>query len=193
MLLKKDVLDGIVEGRITLAFRRWQRPTVKSGGSLRTRIGVLAIESVEVVHRAKITKQDALHAGYETRAALLAELDGRSGGQLYRIALRYQGRDPRLALREQSQLDDEEVAELAQRLERMDSRSSRGPWTQLTMQLIEAHPGRRAPELAELAGAETKPFKANVRKLKELGLTESLQVGYRLSPRGQTLLTRMGE
>jgi hypothetical protein len=30
-----------------------------------------------------------------------------------------------------------------------------------------------------------------VRKLKELGLTESLQVSYRLSPRGRALLERM--
>jgi ribosomal protein S19E (S16A) len=29
-----------------------------------------------------------------------------------------------------------------------------------------------------------------VRKLKELGLTESLEVGYRLSPRGRALLDR---
>jgi len=31
-----------------------------------------------------------------------------------------------------------------------------------------------------------------VRKLKELGLTESLEVGYRLSPRGRALLERLG-
>jgi hypothetical protein len=34
------------------------------------------------------------------------------------------------------------------------------------------------------------PFKLDVRKLKELGLTESLPVGYRLSPRGEFLLQR---
>jgi hypothetical protein len=32
------------------------------------------------------------------------------------------------------------------------------------------------------------PFKLDVRKLKELGLTESLRPGYRLSPRGETVL-----
>jgi hypothetical protein len=34
-------------------------------------------------------------------------------------------------------------------------------------------------------------FKTNVRKLKELGLTESLEVGYRLSPRGKTGIERL--
>jgi hypothetical protein len=35
------------------------------------------------------------------------------------------------------------------------------------------------------------PFKRRVRQLKELGLTESLEVGYRLSPRGRTVLARL--
>jgi predicted transcriptional regulator len=34
-------------------------------------------------------------------------------------------------------------------------------------------------------------FKANVRKLKALGLTESLEVGYRLSPRGEAVLRKL--
>jgi hypothetical protein len=35
---------------------------------------------------------------------------------------------------------------------------------------------------------ERQAFKLNVRKLKELGLTESLEVGYRLSPLGEAFL-----
>ena len=34
MLLKHVTLEGIRDGRITLAFRRWKRPTVKAGGTL---------------------------------------------------------------------------------------------------------------------------------------------------------------
>ena len=45
-------------------------------------------------------------------------------------------------------------------------------------------------ELAERAGRDTAAFKRDVRALKELGLTESLEVGYRLSPRGTALLAR---
>ena len=37
-------------------------------------------------------------------------------------------------------------------------------------------------------GRETQPFKLDVRKLKALGLTVSLETGYRLSPRGQAWL-----
>ena len=73
----------------------------------------------------------------------------------------------------------------------MDARSTNGPWTTMTLELIATNPGKRAAELAESAQMETKRFKTNVRKLKELGLTESLEVGYRLSPRGRVVLERI--
>ena len=59
MLLKQRVLEGIAAGRITLAFRQWKRPTVKPGGSLRTPIGVLAIEAVDIVEEEDISEQEA--------------------------------------------------------------------------------------------------------------------------------------
>ena len=46
----------------------------------------------------------------------------------------------------------------------------------------------RAADLAPELGLERLPFKARVRRLKELGLTESLERGYRLSPRGAAYL-----
>lgn len=74
------------------------------------------------------------------------------------------------------------------RLERMD----RGdPWTLRTLRLISERPGTRAANLASMMGSETLPFKARVRKLKELGLTESLEVGYRLSPRGKAFIEHL--
>jgi hypothetical protein len=39
-----------------------------------------------------------------------------------------------------------------------------------------------------MVGRETKPFKLDVRKLKNLGLTISLKIGYELSPRGRAFL-----
>ena len=53
----------------------------------------------------------------------------------------------------------------------------------------------RAEDLAASVGREKPPFKLDVRKLKNLGLTESLPVGYRLSPRGRSYLraTKRGD
>ena len=191
MLLKRQTLEGIAEGRITLAFRRWKRPTVRAGGELRTSIGVLAIDAVDAIGEADITESDADSAGHPSRAALIAELNRRSGGSLYRVALHLAGDDPRAALREQGALDDEDVAAIGARLARFDRASRHGPWTETVLRLIEASPGVRAPDLAASLGRETQPFKRDVRKLKELGLTESLKVGYRLSPRGRAWLATL--
>jgi hypothetical protein len=62
------------------------------------------------------------------------------------------------------------------------------PWTGKVLDLIAANPGRRAGDLAPLVGLETQEFKVRVRRLKALGLTISLEVGYRISPRGEALL-----
>lgn len=188
MLLKRATLEGIAEGRITLAFRRWKRPTVRTGGELRTAIGVLAIHAVDAISESDITEADAHSAGYPARDALLADLNRRPDGDLYRVAVRLAGDDPRTALREQDTLDDDAIEAIDARLARFDRSSRRGPWTETVLRLIEESPGVRAPDLAASLGRETQPFKRDVRKLKELGLTESLEVGYRLSPRGRAWL-----
>jgi hypothetical protein len=183
MLFRLDELRRIREGEITLAFRRWRRPTVKAGGTLRTKVGVLAIESVEAIGEDDVTEEDARRAGAPDRTALLAGL--RPEGRLHRVEFRLAGPDPRIALRERSEISPAERAEIDARLARLDAASRHGPWTATVLRLIAEWPGTRAPDLAASLGRETAPFKADVRKLKELGLTESLQIGYRLSPRGQ--------
>jgi hypothetical protein len=187
MLLKRRFLEGIADGSISLVFRRWRKPTVKVGGSLKTAVGVLAIDDIIVVDEAAITDADAARAGYASAAELKVELAARTGGAIYRIRVRFAGADPRIALRADTCLDDGAVHVLA-RLQRLDRAS---PWTRRTLDLVARHPGRRAAELARMLDQEVAPFKANVRKLKALGLTESLEIGYRLSPRGQAVLARM--
>lgn len=191
MLIKRAILDRIASGDITLAFRRWRRPTVKSGGRLHTAIGLLAIDAVDPIDDADITVRDAARAGYESRAALLDVLNAAGDGVLYRIALRPIGPDPRLALRRQAKLSDKEWSGLSIRLTWMDTRSPSGPWTVAILRLIDQHEGRRAGDLAATLGRPLLAFKADVRRLKALGLTESLEIGYRLSPRGQAVLARL--
>ena len=184
MLFPRRALDLIKAGEVTLAFRRWERPRAKAGGRQRTVVGELAIDSVAPVDRREITDRDARRAGFDGPAELLAELDARGEGQIWRIELHWAREDPRRALRERAELDEGELAGLAERLERFDRASRHGPWTRGTLELIARRPGVRAPDLAEALRRPTQPFKRDVRKLKELGLTESLEVGYRLSPRG---------
>jgi hypothetical protein len=183
-------LKAIAGGEVSLAFRRWKRPTVKTGGTLRTAVGVLAIDAVEPVEETEISEEDARRAGFESREALLALLRKRSEGRIYRIELRLSGPDPREELQNRADLTEGEIADLEKRLTRLDKASPQGPWTGKVLQLIAERPATRAADLAATAGFETRWFKSKVRKLKELGLTQSLETGYRLAPRGAAYLAR---
>jgi hypothetical protein len=191
MLIPRATLDAIATGQVTVQFRRWRKPTVRAGGRLRTAVGELAIDSVEAVPKTRITAADARAAGFPSRKALLARLDRRSDGRIYRIGVRLAGPDPRVALRTEAKLTEAEVGELRARLDRFDRSAPGGPWTRATLRLIADRPAELAADLAASVGREKHPFKRDVRKLKELGLTESLPTGYRLSPRGRALLERL--
>ena len=187
MLLRKNVLDGIEDGIIDLAFRRWTRPTVKTGGSLRTAAGVLEIKKVEQVDIASITDEDAQRAGLELEE-LLSFLQQKTEGDVYRVQFGAIGADPRVALREDDRISEEDLSDLVGRLERLDRASKRGPWTRQFLELLDQNPHVRAQDLADQVGLEKAVFKNDVRKLKSLGLTISHSPGYELSPRGKEFL-----
>lgn len=191
MLFAQDLWSGLADGSVTVAFRRWRRATVKAGGTLQTPVGVLAIRRVDIIDPADITAADAARAGHASVRDVRDSLRDGPGRDLYRIEFSYAGADPRRALRVDVALDDDDVAALRTRLERLDARSTDGPWTHQVLDLIAEHPAVRAADLAARAGQETLRFKRRVRRLKELGLTESLDVGYRLSPRGRAALGRL--
>lgn len=188
MLLKHTILQRILAGEVELAFRCWKRPTVKTGGTLRTAIGELAIDEVSIVSEASLTQDDARRAGYPTLDDLKRDLSRRPQRDLYRVSLRYKGVDRRSQLRDDDNLSDRECAELLERLERLDRHTAIASLSFNLLDLIARWPERRAQELAEEVSMEKLAFKRHVRKLKELGLTESMKTGYRLSARGQRLL-----
>lgn len=186
MLFPKRVHDGLEDGSVTVAFRRWRRPTVRAGGTLRGPRGVLAIDEVTRIDRDEVTDADARRAGETDRAAVLAQLDARDDGGLYRITFHRDGDDPRLALRERIP-DADELATVLAELDTIDARSRRGPWTRQVLALIGQRPEVAAVHLADDLGRERLAFKRDVRRLKELGLTISCGTGYRLSPRGEAV------
>jgi hypothetical protein len=190
VLIPKRFWPGLTDGSITLAFRRWDGPRVKAGSQMLSPVGLLAVDAIEVVDRSAIGAPDASAAGYRSLDELRAELDRRGAGPVYRIVLRRVGPDPREDLRNAADLTDGEVAEIRRRLDRLDRASSHGPWTDAVLAAIASNPGVRAPDLAASFGRETQPFKLDVRKLKALGLTESLTAGYRISPRGEAFRQR---
>src|SRR5690242_13946345 len=129
MLFQKRFWPGLASGELTVAFRRWTKPTVKAGGTLRSPGGLLAIDAVDLVSGAEITESEARTAGFESREALMRELNKRADGELYRIRFHLADRDPRQELRESDAFDAEEMATIRTKLDRMDRTSANGPWT----------------------------------------------------------------
>jgi hypothetical protein len=182
VLFDQRFWPGLSDGTITVALRRWKRPTVKAGGTLKSPGGLLGIDEVAIIEPDEVTEDDATSAGFHTREEALAEL--RPEGTLYRIRFHRLGDDPRIALRQRDALEAEDLAQLLATLSRLE-------WALPTLRLIGERPGTVSTELAASLGLDRAPFKLRVRRLKTLGLTESLEVGYRLSPRGQAFLARI--
>jgi hypothetical protein len=180
-------LAAIEAGTIDLAFRRWDRPRVVVGTRMRAGGGLVEVTDVGPVDEAALTAADARRAGAASLDALRRGLAANPERPVFRVGLRWAGEDPRIALRRQPPTP-EEIAAIRTRLDRLDAASSTGPWTRAALAAIDRSPETRAPDLAAALGRDTPSFKRDVRKLKELGLTESLDIGYRLSPRGEAVV-----
>ena len=176
MLFSADTWPGIADGSITVTYRRWRRPQAVVGRRYCTPVGFIVVDAVDVVDRSTVP-DDVVLRGDESLPVT-------------RVRFHFDGHDdPRADLAADTDVD---VADVARRLDRMDAASPQGPWTLATLELIGDRPATRAADLAAALGRERDDWKRDVRKLKALGLTESLEVGYRLSPRGRAFLRTRG-
>lgn len=188
MLFKQQHLAGIKTGDITLAFRKWKKPTVKRGSLLKTAIGQIEIGAIEEVDIASISALDAQKAGFTTLDQLLRLLQKVNEGSIYKIELAYHSPDPRVELRSKEELTNEEFHQLKKKLERLDKYSKTGAWTREVLESIRQNPKLKAADLAVLLSKEKDWLKINIRKLKNLGLTISHNPGYEISPLGKAFL-----
>jgi len=194
LLFKKAFHAGLVEGRVRLTFRRWEKPHVRPGGRYRCHpIGVLEVDRVDRVLVRDITEDDARLSGFESREELIAFMrEGKDAPlspktEVFRVELHHAGDGDRVEIALDDSLSDDDVKTIAKKLAKMDEKEK---WTLATLRLIEKHPQVAASQLAKKVGREREPFKIDVRRLKRLGLTQSFEVGYELSPRGRAYLDR---
>jgi hypothetical protein len=191
VLLNRATAEGIADGTITLVLRRWDAPRAKTGGTQRTPVGTIRVDAVtERPGGYRVTSAQAIAAGYPSARAAQAELDRRPAGHTYLIAVSFMAPDERPALAADDVLTDADVAAITARLDRWDAVAT--PWTREYLTMIGDNEAVRAPDLAARVGLDVPRFKRRVRQLKGLGLTISLDVGYRLSPRGRAYLRIAG-
>lgn len=168
VLLNRATAEGIVDGSITLVLRHWDVPRAKAGGRQRTQAGTIRVGKVtEYAGDHRVTDEQARAAGYPDAAAAQAELDRRPAKHVYAIEVSYIGPDERPALAAVDALTNDDVAAIRERLARLDAASSTGPWTRRYLELVRDNEAVRAPDLAA---------------------REGLDVGYRISPRGNAFL-----
>ncbi|HKU38375.1 MAG TPA: hypothetical protein VJR89_09520 [Polyangiales bacterium] len=192
LLFQKRFHAGLVSGAITLTFRQWPRARVRAGGRYRCHpIGVLEVDAVREVRVADITLADAKRAGFAKRVELLEYMESATGkplapsARVFRVELHHGGDGDRVELALDDRLSEDDVRTIGERLARLDAKRA---WTGETLSIIAERPRVAASQLAAALGRDKLEFKEDVRKLKKLGLTQSFEVGYELSPRGRAYL-----
>ena len=192
-MLNRATAEGIANGDITLVLRRWDAPRAKPGGTQRTVAGTVRIDDVtEYPGGYRVTAAQARAAGFPDAKTAQKELDRRPARHTYVIAVSFLAPDERPELAADDRLSDSDADAISTRLQRWDAGGDGSPWTRQYLELIAANEAVRAPDLATRLGLDTPRFKRRVRQLKGLGLTISLDVGYRISPRGRAYLARQG-
>jgi hypothetical protein len=194
MLFAGSDRDGVADGRITTAYRRWSEARVVEGRIYRTNAGRIEVESVREVNPDLIADNDAdvIAADRQNAKDVRRRLRGNEDWPTFLIKFHLvEGPDPRDELAAQTDLSADDLEDLKARLAKLDDLSRHGAWTTDTLRLIQSKPATRAGDLAAEVGRDLAGFKLDVRKLKNLGLTQSLETGYELSPRGEAYLSSL--
>lgn len=188
MQFTKDSHDAVADGSITLTVRFWTRAQVKVGGQYNVGPCRIEVDSIELVPFGSLTKSDVRQCGHgsvDELRRLVAHAGAVSDETIvYRIEFHLVGNKTE---RRVVKPTTAAVYEVSAKLDAMDGRSALGPWTREVLGLIGTNPGMVSTDLAAMVGRDRMQFKADVRKLKALGLTDSLETGYQLTELGRAI------
>ena len=185
MQFTKPFKQAIAAGQITTTFRVWRAPQAKAGGRYNIPpYGAIEVSHVKQLPFSRVKARDIKHAGFEDAKALAAFLKTTPEDSVYQVDFRYLG-EAAVNQPATQAVSAAELTALDERLTRMDRRA---PWTRKVLRLIAKHPAVRAGDLAPHCDMDLPTFKRNVRRLKSLGLTISLETGYKLSPLGEQFM-----
>ena len=184
LFTRSDKID-IAAGRKTTTLRRWKRAQARLGGIYNIPpYGAIEVTYLSQMPLREVSGTRLKQAGYTSTEQAAERLKCQPEDTVYCIDFHYAGaaavNQPNTELTDSATLNA-----LSARLAKLDGSQA---WTRQTLELIGRHPGQRAAALAVEVSQELPTFKRNVRKLKALGLTSSLETGYCLSPRGRQWL-----
>lgn len=188
MLFKVADAEAIARGEITCTIRKWKRSQARAGKTYATPRGHILVTSIDVLPLVAVREADLRAAGFASIDELARfGVEPRDEVHLVRFERTDppDERDP--GAEGEPSVDD--LAALDRRLARMDDGRPE-PWTRRVLEHLGAAPGTRSADLAADLGIEQQRLKSDIRRLKRLGLTRSLETGYELSPRGRAYLER---
>lgn len=188
MMFTNKFHPGIQDGTITVSYRYWKRPQAVAGNTYKINpIGHIRMLSVTTPEA--VTRQDLPRTGFLSLSDLSEFLEQRGTAErrLYRLEFVYLGHRADLEPDRQGTDAVEELEQLDRLLTKKDQNSGFA-WTRPTLQLIGEMPGASSAVLASILERDRAALKKDVRKLKQLGLTVSLEVGYQLSAKGLSYL-----
>jgi hypothetical protein len=188
MLFQSRFHERIRTGEISCTVRFWLRPRVKVNGRYALGGGAIVVDRIREGRIDDITPALARRCGFSSVFDALKTAKHGAGERVFVIDFHYDGNASARAKPSTDAVSADELAKLVERLAAMDSRSRGGAWTGATLRAIAARPAVLAAKLASALGRPRDEFKRDVRKLKNLGFTFSLEIGYRLTPKGEALL-----
>lgn len=191
MLFQRRFHERIRSGDVRCTVRIWQRPRVKVGGRYALGDGAVVVDRIHETRLDDVTPALARQCGFASLVDLLKTAKHGAGERVFVIDFHYDGKAKARLEPATQMVSAAELARVAERLDAMDRRAKGGPWTEATLRAIGARPGVPAAKLARSLGRPRDELKRDVRKLKNIGLTFSLEIGYRLTPKGEALLERL--
>ncbi len=187
MQFTKPFKEKVRAGEVTCSIRSWRRPQARVGGRYNLHPeGAIEVTAVTQLPLSRVSATSVRASGFPDRTALRQFLGVEGDPLVYQVDFRYLG-GALVKVPDSSPLSNDDLLALLGKLAAMDARSST-PWTTAVLATLDSRPGTRAADLAPGFGWETAVFKSQVRRLKALGLTISLETGYELSPRGRQVL-----
>ena len=190
MQFTKPYKQAIAAGTLTRTYRRWKSPQAKVDGTYNIHpYGAILVTSISQLRLQDASIKDIQQSGFDSANAIAEHLKTSLNETVYCVHFRYIGTDAVKQI-DTGRLPTIELEAISIKLMRMNKTKL---WTHHALRLVRDQPAKRAADLAPILEMDLPTFKRNMRKLKNLGLTLSLETGYQITARGTQMIAHANE